>query len=75
MPSWISCGAGAQREQPRLGGQVRDDLDQHNNHPALVLLRTTRGTGELHATSDVRRICDLFGIGIEAAMHYAATLG
>ena len=39
------------------------------------MLRTTRGTGELHATSDVRRICDLFGIGIEAAMHYAATLG
>lgn len=39
-------------------------------------LRTDRILAEIHATDgDVRRICDLFGIGIDAAMRYAATLG
>ncbi|MBN9141568.1 MAG: hypothetical protein J0H23_12150 [Micrococcales bacterium] len=39
-------------------------------------LRADRILAEIHATGgDVRRICDLFGIGIEAAMRYATTLG
>lgn len=39
-------------------------------------LRADRILTEIHATGcDVRRICDLFGIGIEAAMRYATTLG
>ncbi|MDR2974408.1 MAG: hypothetical protein LBV00_06810 [Propionibacteriaceae bacterium] len=39
-------------------------------------LRTDRILQEIHATGgDVRRICDLFGIGIEAASRYAATIG
>lgn len=39
-------------------------------------LRADRILAEIHATGgDVRRICDLFGIGIESAMRYATTLG
>lgn len=39
-------------------------------------LRTDRILAEIHATGgDVRRLCDLFGIGIESASRYAATLG
>lgn len=39
-------------------------------------LRTDRILTEIHATGgDARRLCDLFGIGIESAMRYAATLG
>ena len=39
-------------------------------------LRTDRILQEIYATGgDVRRICDLFGIGIESATRYAATLG
>jgi len=39
-------------------------------------LRSDRILQEIYATGgDVRRICDLFGIGIEAALRYSATLG
>ena len=39
-------------------------------------LRTDRILQEIYATGgDVRRICDLFGLGIESATRYAATLG
>lgn len=39
------------------------------------VLRTDRILQEIHATGgDVRRICDLFGIGIDAAMRYAQIL-
>jgi hypothetical protein len=38
-------------------------------------LREDRIVQEIHATGgDVRRICDLFGLSIDAAMRYAATL-
>ena len=39
-------------------------------------LRTDRILQEIHATGgDVRRLCDLFGIGVESATRYAATFG
>ena len=39
-------------------------------------LREDRILQEIHATGgDIRRICDLFGLGIDAAMRYADTLG
>jgi hypothetical protein len=39
-------------------------------------LREDRILQEIHATGgDIRRICDLFGLGIDAAMRYANTLG
>jgi hypothetical protein len=39
-------------------------------------LREDRILQEIHATGgDIRRICDLFGLSIEAALRYAATLG
>lgn len=38
-------------------------------------LREDRILQEIHATGgDVRRICDLFGIGIDAALRYGATI-
>lgn len=38
-------------------------------------LREDRILQEIHATGgDVRRICDLFGIGVQAALRYGATL-
>jgi len=42
---------------------------------AVKVLRDDRILDETHATrGDVRRLCDLFGIGINAAGRYAATL-
>ncbi len=39
-------------------------------------LREDRILAEIHATGgDVRRICDLFGMSVKAAMRYAGTLG
>ena len=39
-------------------------------------LREDRILHECHATGgDVRRICDLFGLTVESALRYAATLG
>lgn len=38
-------------------------------------LREGRRLQEIHATGDIRRICDLFGINIQTALRYADTLG
>lgn len=53
-----------------------------NRWPALVLglpardLRTDRILDEVHASGgDVRRICDLFGLSVKAALRYTAVLG
>lgn len=37
-------------------------------------LREDRILQELHATGDIRRLCDLFGLSVAAAMRYATTL-
>ena len=39
-------------------------------------LREDRILQEIHATGgDIRRICDLFGLTVDAALRYAITLG
>ena len=63
-----------QRTAPRLLPSGRGYWQRTNVRPQA--LREDRILQEIHATGgDVRRICDLFGISVETAMRYAATLG
>ena len=62
-----------QRTAPRLLPIGRGFWQRTNVKPQA--LREDRILQEIHATGgDVRRICDLFGLTIDAAMRYAATL-
>jgi hypothetical protein len=63
-----------QRTAPRLLPTGRGRWQRTGVRPQA--LREDRILQEIHATGgDVRRICDLFGLSVEAAMRYAATLG
>jgi hypothetical protein len=63
-----------QRTAPRLLPIGRGYWQRTNLRPQA--LREDRILQEIHATGgDVRRICDLFGLSVEASMRYAATLG
>ena len=62
-----------QRTAPRL---LPPDAVVGSERAPPQALREDRILQEIHATGgDVRRICDLFGLSMEAAMRYAATLG
>jgi hypothetical protein len=63
------------RSAPRLT-QVGRQFPWHATTFTAQALREDRILGEIHATGgDVRRICDLFGLTVDAAMRYAITLG
>ena len=60
---------------PRLT-PVGKQFPWRNTNLRPQALREDRILQEIHATGgDVRRICDLFGVRLETAMRYAATLG
>ena len=63
-----------QRTAPRLLPIGRGYWQRTNLRPQA--LREDRILQEIHASGgDVRRICDLFGLSVESALRYAATLG
>lgn len=64
----------SQKSAPRLI-PIGRQFPWTNTNLSPQALREDRILQEIHATGgDIRRICDLFGLGIEAAMRYASTI-
>lgn len=64
----------SQKSAPRLI-PIGRQFPWTNTNLSPQALREDRILQEIHATGgDIRRICDLFGLSIEAAMRYASTI-
>jgi integrase/recombinase XerC len=86
LATWLDCRAKtwpatanphlfiSRKTGPRLTPVVKQ-FPWHRTNLRPQALREDRILAEIHATGgDVRRICDLFGLTVSAAMRYATTL-